>query len=87
MSEKKFGETPRYGTRTLKEEIRDEREREGYAYAGDKYLAENDLKDGNYQEALTKLENKYKEIKDVEEVKLMINPRDNTEVWVFLKYK
>jgi len=89
MPEKKigFGETPFYGGRTLKEGIKDEKEKEGYAYAGEEYLTENDLKPGVIEKVIKNLEKKYKKMKNAKEVKLMINPRDKTEVWVFLKTK
>ena len=86
MPEKKFGETPLFG-KTLFEAIRDEKEKEGYTFAGQEYLAENDLKPGVIEKAMVNLEKKYKKMKDIKEVKLMKNPRDETEIWVFLKTK
>lgn len=93
MPEKKisFGDTPLYGTQTLEEGIIAEKIKAGYAYEGKEKLAENDLIDGVIQEVITQsmqyIEKKYKERNPDKEVYLRRNPKDENEVWVFLKTK
>ncbi|MCX6745996.1 MAG: hypothetical protein NTX00_03165 [Candidatus Parcubacteria bacterium] len=92
MPEKRFGETPLYGTKTIFEAIKSEKESEGFEHAGNENLTSLvKQKDESFKEVpvqtLKKIEKKYKKIKNVKEVKLLTDPSDSNIVWVFLKTK
>ena len=92
MPEKKFGETPLYGTRTLFEAIKSEKEKEGFEHAGNESLTGFvKQKDGSFKEVVVQtqknIEKKYKKITKVKEVELMTDPSNNNIVWVFIKTK
>ena len=92
MPEKKFGETPLYGMRTLFEAIKSEKEKEGFEFAGNESLTGFvKQKDGSFKEVVVQtqknIEKKYKKITKVKAVELMTDPSNNNIVWVFIKTK
>ena len=91
MPEEKFGETPLI-KKDLFAAICEEKKKEGFEYAGGERLTSFELqKDDIFEEVpiqtMPEIEERYKKLPGVKEVKLVLDPGDINLVWVFLKSK